>query len=45
MLGSKPTDPMNPNIHFDQNLGEPLNDAGQNKRLIGKLIYFDCDSN
>ena len=31
---------MDPNIHFDQNLGEPLVDLGKYRRLIGKLIYL-----
>jgi len=40
-LGSKPVDTyIDPNIHFDQNLGEPLANPGMYKRLIGKLIYL-----
>ena len=40
-LGSKPIDTlMDPNIHFDQNLGEPLTNSGKYKQLIGKLIYL-----
>jgi len=40
-LGSKPIDsPMDPNIRFDQNLGEPLAGLGKYRRLIGKLIYL-----
>jgi len=31
---------MDPNIRFDQNLGESLTDPGKYKRLIGKLIYL-----
>ena len=41
ILGSKLIDtPKNPNIHFNQNLGEPLADPKQYRRLIGKLIYL-----
>ena len=44
-LGSKPIDtPMDPNIHFDQNLGEPLNDLRKYRRLIGKLILLILES-
>jgi len=31
---------MNPNIHFDQNLGESLADLEKYKRLIDKIIYL-----
>jgi len=31
---------MDSNIHFDQNIGEPLADPGEYRRLIGKLIYI-----
>ena len=38
-LRSKPIDtPMNPNIHFDKNLGELLVDPRKYRRLIDKLI-------
>ena len=40
-LGSKRIDtPMDPNIHFDQNLWESLIDPEKYKRLIGILIYL-----
>ena len=40
-LGSKPIGtPMDPNSHFDQNLGESLADPGEYRRLIDKLIYL-----
>ena len=31
---------MDANIHFDQNLGEPLADLEEYRRLIGELIYL-----
>ena len=40
-LESKPIDtPIDSNICFDQNLGEPLADPGQYRQLISKLIYL-----
>jgi len=40
-LESKPIDtPIDSNICFDQNLGEPLADPRQYRQLIGKLIYL-----
>ena len=32
--------PMDLNIHFDQNVGEPFADPGKYKQSIGKLIYL-----
>jgi len=31
---------MYPNIHFDQNIREPLADPEKYRRLVGKLIYL-----
>jgi len=40
-IRSKATDtPMDPNIHFDQNVGKSLADPEKYRRLIGKLIYL-----